>query len=141
VTSKEIDRPGIIFRPPASGRYWLRVRAYHGTQGGPLSNILSIQVRKPTAPRLWPIDPVAANTPFEVSWTGVPGCVYYELQETADDSFDTTKTATTRVFHPDQKLKIPGRPQGRLFYRTRAVDESQRPSSWSDVLAVEIRNT
>jgi len=138
VTGKEIDRPGIIFRPPAGGRYWLRVRACHGTQSGPLSNITSIQVRKPTAPSLWPVDPVAANTPFEVSWTGVPGCVYYELQEAADDTFDAKKTATTRVFHPDQKLKMPGRPQGRLCYRIRAVDESQQPSGWSDVLLVEI---
>lgn len=140
VTGKEIDRPGIIFRPPAGGRYWLRVRACHGTQSGPLSNILSIQVRKPTTPSLWPVDPVAANTPFEVSWTGVPGCVYYELQEAADDTFDAGKTATTRVFHPDQKLKIPGHPQGRLYYRIRAVDDGQQPSGWSDVLVVEIRS-
>jgi hypothetical protein len=138
VTSKDVDRCSITFHPPTSGRYWLRVRACQGTQDGPLSNIISLQVRQPTTPSLWPIDPVRAGAPFEVSWTGIPGCVYYELQETADEAFDPKKLATTRVFHPDQKLKILGRPAGRLYFRIRAVDEGHQPSTWSDALVVEV---
>ncbi|MBN1313658.1 MAG: protein phosphatase 2C domain-containing protein [Anaerolineae bacterium] len=138
-TSREVDHTGIIFRPPTSGRYWFRVRACRGAQEGPSSNIIAIQVRQPTTPSLWPIDPVSANAPFEVSWTGVPGCVYYELQEASDDTFEPKKTSTTRVFHPDQKLKLTGRASGRRHFRIRAIDEAQQPSAWSDVLVVKVR--
>jgi len=127
-----------IFHPPASGRYWLRVRAAREDQAGPPSNIASVQAQQPTMPNIWPIDPVNANALFDVAWTGVPGCMYYELQGSSDSGFDPAKTSSVRVNHPSQKFTVPGRSSGVFFYRVRAIDESGQASLWSSALTVEI---
>jgi predicted phage tail protein len=127
-----------VFHPPASGRFWFRVRAAQGEQMGPASNIVSIEAQRPTAPSLWPLDPVKANAMFEIAWTAVPGGVYYELQGSATGQFETGKTATTRVNHPSLKYAVPGRSPGRYYYRVRAVDAYGQASVWSNVLIVEV---
>jgi Protein phosphatase 2C len=132
-------KTAVTFHPPASGRYWFRVRAAQTDQIGPASNIVSIEAQRPTAPSLWPIEPVKANSLFEIAWTAVPGGVYYELQGTTSDQFEPDKTATTRVNHPSLKYSVPGRSAGRYFYRVRAVDAHQQASVWSNVLVVEVQ--
>jgi hypothetical protein len=127
------------FHPPSSGRFWFRVRAAQGEQLGPASNIVSIEAQRPTAPSLWPIDPVKANTMFEIAWTAVPGGVYYELQGTTNSFFEPEKTATTRINHPSLKYAVPGRSQGRYYYRVRAVDAHGQASVWSNVLLVDVQ--
>ena len=108
-------------------------------QQGPPSNSVAIMVRRPSAPRLWPLDPVGADTVFEVTWAGVPGSVYYELHESPTPDFDLEKVRATRIYHPSQKVALPGRPAGRYYYRVKAVDEQGESSMWSETLVVEIR--
>jgi hypothetical protein len=135
----ELKQTSVFFQPSASGKYWFRVRAYRGSQSSPPSNIVSVQVRRPTAPTLWPLDPVKADAPFDLSWTGVPGCQYYEVQEALAGDFKSgTTSGTVKVYHPSQKLAVRGRPTGRYYYRVRAVDNHQQPSLWSDPLMVEV---
>ncbi len=140
----EFKKLGVNFRPPAAGQYWFRVRARIEKDGqakeGAYSETLTIQVKRPAAPRLWPLDPVRPDTPYEVTWTGVPGCVYYELQESGHDAFRPRQTSTMRIFHPAQKVALPGREAGKVYYRVRAADQDDQSSVWSNVLAVEIQN-
>ena len=89
-------------------------------------------------PSLWPIDPVKEKALFDVAWTGVPGCVYYELQGSSDSAFDPAKTSSVRVNHPSQKFTVPGRSPGIFYYRVRAIDENGQVSLWSKTLTVEV---
>jgi hypothetical protein len=128
----------VVFHPPASGQYWFRVRATRGDESGAPSNIVTIDVERPTAPSLWPLDPVKANTPFEIAWTAVPGGVYYDLEGATSDAFEPDKTSTVRVNHPSLKFVISGRAAGRYFYRVRAVDVYEQASLWSRLLVVQV---
>ncbi len=132
------DRCHATFYPPAGGRYWFRVAACEGEQRGSYSEGVSIQVSQSAPPRLLPLDSVEADAIFEVAWMGIPGCAHYELQESTSEQFDPAKTRTIRVFHPGQKVALPGRPRGRYVYRVKSVDESGQSSRWSDTLTVEI---
>ncbi len=136
----QVDQPKAGFRPPAGGRYYFRVRAYRDTQQGPPSNVITYEASQMAAPRLWPLDPVKAHNIFEISWTGVPGSSYYELQESRDGAFKAGKVRSIRVFHPGQKAAVPGYPAGQYHYRVRAVDEADQPSAWSEALTVEVIN-
>ncbi len=140
--SVRVEKTSINFHPPASGQYYFRVRACaragETEMCGDPSNVVWVQVRRPAAPRLWPLDPVKAKASFEITWTGVPGCIYYELQESTNDQFAPDATKTLRIFHPEQKLVLlEGRPAGQYFFRVKAVDENNQPSLWSNVLVVE----
>ncbi len=106
---------------------------------GAPGDAVRVQVLRPAAPRLWPLDPVQAGAPFTLAWTGVPNCAYYELQESTSAAFDPGATKTTRIFHPGQKVTLPGRPAGRLYFRVKAVDQDNQASAWSDPLAVEVQ--
>jgi hypothetical protein len=139
VITTKVEGTRITFHPPAKGRYWFRVRACLGVQQGPPSNSAAIMVRRPSAPRLWPLDPVGADTVFEVAWAGVPGSVYYELHESPTPDFEPERVRATRIYHPSQKVALPGRPTGRYYYRVKAVDEQDESSMWSETLVVEIR--
>jgi hypothetical protein len=81
---------------------------------------------------------VKAQASFDVSWRGLPGSVYYELQESTDPAFEVSVTQSNRVFHPAQKLTLPGRPAGKRYLRVRVFDEQNEPSLWSDVLAIDV---
>ncbi len=135
---EETEKTTGTFHPPASGRYWFRVRAAQGNQAGPPSNIVSLQAQRPAAPSVWPMEPVKENALFDISWTGVPGCVYYELQGSGDPQFDPAKTSSVRVNHPSQKFTVPGRSKGVYYYRIRAVDENGQASMWSKNLTIEV---
>jgi hypothetical protein len=134
----QVDEAQADFNPPSGGQYYFRVRACRDTQQGTPSNVVSFEVSQTTVPRLWPLDPVKAHNLFEVSWTGVPGSAYYELQGSRDGQFKEGKTPSVRVFHPAQKAAIPGYPAGQYHFRVRAVDEKDHPSGWSKVLIVEV---
>ncbi len=133
-----LDRTEVAFRAPTSGRYWFRVRAGHHTGVSGPSNIFSIRAPRPAPPQLWSHSPARAQSPFEVSWKGLPGSVYYELQESTDPAFEASATQTRQIFHPAQKLTIPKRPAGKRYFRVRVFDEQNEPSLWSDVLAIDI---
>jgi hypothetical protein len=126
------------FRPPASGDYWFRVRARR-TDGtpGPAGNTRRVRVHRPAAPKLWPVDPVPADQPFDVTWTGIPGIVYYEVQVATNRDF-TGDIKTARAFHPQQKKSISGRSSGPVHVRVKAVDESQQASPWSETIIIDI---
>jgi hypothetical protein len=135
-----IDRPGAAFRPPSGGQYWFRVRARRaGEEMSEPGNIVWVQVSRPASPRLWPLEPVPVGQPYEINWTGIPGCAYYLLQESTGADFAAGATDSMRIFHPAQKMRLPGQPAGRRFYRIRAVDDHDQASRWSNVLEVEIR--
>jgi hypothetical protein len=141
----DVDGTGIDFRPPRSGRYWFRVRARHGDGAdarydapGPAANI---DAGRPAAPRLWPLDPVKADTPFTVTWTGTPGCTFYEFQAAPSEDFRPRQTEVDRIFHPEQKAAVKGRPAGSVYFRVRAVlieDGGRESSPWSKTLAVQV---
>jgi predicted phage tail protein len=139
--SRQAERPEttISVSPPVSGKYWFRVRACRGEQSGPSSNVMNIKVDRPASPRLWPVDAVQANMPFEIAWEGMPGCTYYELQEADSDRFEPGKTRMAQVMHPSQKYTVSGRPAGHCYYRVRAVDEHDRASAWSNVVQVDVQ--
>ncbi len=137
-TAGSIPKTEIVFNAPTSGQYWFRMRAVHPSGTSRPSNVVSVQIRRPSPPQLWPLDPVRAGAGFEVTWKGMPGCVYYELEESGSPSFEVNRTQTKRIFHPAQKLGISGHPAGEIYFRVRAVDEQNQPSVWSDVLTVEI---
>lgn len=139
VRGVESRSTGVNFHPPASGQYWLRVRAVRRQQVSEHSNVVMVQVRRPAAPRLWPLDPVAAGKPFEVTWKGVPGCTYYEFQESPDEQFAPERVRTVRIFHPEQKKQVDPKQAGRYYYRVRAVDNENQPSQWSETLVVEVQ--
>jgi hypothetical protein len=138
----ELEQAGAKFRPPSGGQYWFRVRAVfqrpEGELQGEWSPAVSVEVRRPAAPRLWPVDPVRANAQYEIAWAGVSGCHHYELEEAPSASFDSKQVSAMRIFHPAQKMKLPGRAPGTVYYRIRAVDSRDQSSPWSEVLAVEI---
>ena len=136
--STETPETRINVSPPVSGQYWFRVRACQGKRRGAASNVESATVERPSAPRLWPLDPVKADTLYEIAWEGVPGCTYYELQEAPDDRFEPGKTRVVRVKHPGQKYTVEGRPPGRYHYRVQAVDDHGQTSAWSDVVQVVV---
>lgn len=138
IEGAKVNESGVNFRPPTSGLYWFRVHARRGRQISPPSNAVSAQAVRPAAPRLLPIEPVQAGALYELAWTGVQGCAYYELQESDSDHFDPDRTRQWRVFHPSQKFTIKGRPAGRYFYRVKSVDENEQASVWSNVLMVEV---
>jgi predicted phage tail protein len=137
-TQGGIPGSSIFFPAPSSGKYWFRVKAVHPSGTSRPSNIVSVNVRRPAPPHLWPLDPVSAGAPFEVKWKGMPDYVYYELEVSADLAFPDGAAQMKRIFHPSQKLEMPGRAPGKLYFRVRAVDGQHEPSVWSDVLAVEI---
>ncbi len=132
------DEPVVKFHPPGSGRYWFRVKACHRTRQSAPSNRVAIQVARPAPPHLWPVDPVRENSPYEITWKGMPGCSYYEAQESASSTFEPGETEMVRIQHPGQKLERAGRAKGRYYYRVKAFDEQFRASLWSDVLVVEV---
>ncbi len=133
---------GVNIRPPSSGQFWVRVRACSGGEGsercGDPSNVVTASVRRPAAPILHPLDPVRSNWPFDVTWTGVPGCAYYELQELQGEQFPADSTRKTRIFHPAQKLTVSNRLRGRIYFRVKAVTEQGESSVWSNTLAVDV---
>jgi hypothetical protein len=139
LATSKVEGTRITFHPPAKGRYWFRVRACLGVQQGPPSNSVAIMARRPSAPRLWPLDPVRADTMYEIAWAGVPGSVYYELQESPTPEFKPEGVRATRIFHPSQKIALTGRSAGRYYYRVKAVDEQDEASLWSETLVVEVR--
>lgn len=141
----DVDETEIDFRPPRAGRYWFRVRARHDEGGNARfdapGDAVNVDAGRPAAPRLWPLDPVKADTPFTITWTGTPGCTFYELQAAGSEDFRPRQTDVSRVFHPEQKAALKGCPAGHAFFRVRAViiDGGARESSpWSKTLAVEI---
>jgi hypothetical protein len=138
-SSTPIDDTEILFHAPTSGMYWFRIKAASKTRTSKPSNPVAINVKRPSPPKLWPIDPVKAHQAFEAAWKGAPGSVYYELQTSGDASFPTSSTQTNRVFHPAQKLSVPGQPGGRVYLRVRSVDDQNEASLWSDPLAVDVR--
>ncbi len=139
----QIDATGISFWPPASGAYWFRVRAIRRRPDGVAldapGEAISMHVRRPAAPRLWPLDPVQAGMPFTVAWTGLPSSIYYELQESTSVAFEPGATWAMRIFHPEQKADRPGRPAGKVYFRIKAVDQDNQASPWSTPLTVEVQ--
>jgi hypothetical protein len=138
-SSTPIDDTEILFHAPTSGTYWFRIKAASKMRTSKPSNPVSVNVQRPSPPKLWPIDAVKAHQSFEAAWKGAPGSVYYELQTSADASFPGSATQTNRVFHPAQKLSVPGQPGGRIYLRVRSVDDQNEASLWSDPLAVDVR--
>jgi predicted phage tail protein len=138
VRSTETQETHASVSPPVSGKYWFRVRACQGKRRGAPSSVEVVKVEKPSAPRLWPLDPVKANTLYEIAWEGVPGCVYYELQEARDDRFEPGSTRVVRVMHPSQKYTVEGHSPGRYYYRAQAVDEHGQSSAWSNVAEIVV---
>jgi len=67
------------------------VRAVQQGQQGLPSDPALILVEQ-VAPQLWPLDPVKAGDIFEISWTGVPGTKYYELQVSRTTAFEKEST-------------------------------------------------
>jgi hypothetical protein len=137
-SSIPINDTEILFHAPTSGKYWFRVKSATKTRAGSPGKPVSITVARPSPPLLWPVDPVKASQPFEVAWTGTPGIVYYEVQDSTTIDFLTVHTHSTRVFHPAQKVAMEGRPAGRVYFRARAIDDQNEASVWSDNLAVEV---
>lgn len=132
------EKTQVNFHPPGSGSYWFRVKACHKTGQSKPSNVVKAVARRPAPPHLWSVPPVKVNTSYEVTWKGMPGVVFYEIQESPDKDFTPDKTKTLRIMHPEQKLERPGQPAGKYYYRVKAVDEYSQASLWSDVMAVEI---
>ncbi len=139
VRGVETRQTNVTFHAPASGQYWFRVRACHRQRCGEYSNVVSVQVRRPAAPYLWPLDAVKAHTPFEIAWRGVPDCTYYELQESPDAEFKAEHVHTVRIFHPKQKHTVEGKAAGVYYYRVKAVDEHHQASLWSNTVIVEVQ--
>jgi hypothetical protein len=138
-SSTPIDDTEILFHAPTSGMYWFRIKAANKAEVSKPSAPISITIERPHPPMLWPVDPVKANQPFEVAWKGMPNCVYYELQVSADPVFPNDTTETSRVIHPAQKLTVPDQQAGHVYLRVRSVDDSNIASLWSDVVSVEIQ--
>jgi len=138
IEGAKINESGVNYRPPTSGLYWFRVQACRGKLTSLPSNVMSAQAMRPAAPRLLAIDPVEADTPYEIAWTGVAGCEYYEFQESDSEDFESERTHQWKVFHPSQKFTIKGRPAGRYFYRVKTVDKKEQASVWSNILTVEV---
>ena len=136
--STKTERRSATFHPPTGGRYWFRVRACRGEKTGAPGESVSVQVSHPAAPRLQPVDPVRPHAPFEITWSAVPGCAYYEVQESPDSRFETGATSTERIAYPEQTVSRSGLLAGRYYYRVRAVDEEGHASPWSDILVVEV---
>ncbi len=134
---------GASIRPPAMGRYWFRVRAVYVHEGsrilGEPSDPQSIEVRRPAAPRLHPVDPQKAGQPFTIAWRGLPNCTYYEIEGSRSRDFEAGDSKRMRVFHPEQKLRVEGQPAGIMYFRVKAVTEDGSSSPWSEVLAVEVQ--
>lgn len=139
VRGVETRQTSVTIHPPTSGQYWFRVRACHRQRCGEHSNVVSVQVRRPAAPQLWPLDAVKAHTPFEIAWRGVPDCAYYELQESPDMEFRPERVNTVRIFHPQQKHRVEGKAAGVYYYRVKAVDAHHQASLWSNTLVVEVQ--
>jgi hypothetical protein len=137
-SSTPINDTEILFHAPTSGKYWFRVKSATKTRAGSPGKPVSITVARPSPPLLWPVDPVKASQPFEVAWKGMPGCVYYEIQDSSTADFLTVHTHSTRVFHPAQKVAVEGHPAGRVYFRVRAIDDQNEASMWSDPLVVEV---
>ncbi|GAB4474561.1 MAG: hypothetical protein Kow00124_14720 [Anaerolineae bacterium] len=136
-----IKQNSLSFHPPGASTYYFRVMACK--RGDPLvvsapSGTVSITVEGLSAPRLWPLDVQKAGKPFEIIWRGVPGCEYYELQESPSAEFAPQATRTLKVFHPTQKYARQGRTAGRYYYRVRAVDSRGKSSPWSKLIAVDV---
>lgn len=132
------EETSVKFYPPGSGRYWFRVKASHRTRQSAPSNRVAVLAKRPAPPLVWPVDPVKENNAYEITWKGMPGCAYYEAQESSTSTFEPGKTETIRIMHPGQKLERPGRSKGRYYYRVKAVDEQSQSSLWSNVLTVEV---
>jgi hypothetical protein len=137
--SHKLDRNEVTFNPPISGTYWFRVRACHGDTKSDPSNIVSVEIQRPTTPHLWPVDPVTSGALFDVVWSGVPGSAYYELQMGGDDTFAKAPIATRKIFHPSQKMTINDLKMGRYYFRVRAFDSNGEVSMWSNMITVDVR--
>jgi hypothetical protein len=134
----DCEKPSAIFKPPSGGKYWFRVQACRGPRCGEFSKPVSVSVPGPAAPKMWPTGAKKANEAYEVSWSGVPGCRGYELQESTDQNFSRDATTSFSTEHPEQKHLIPGHSKGRYYYRVRAVDSSDRTSVWSAAIFVDV---
>ncbi|NDJ51637.1 MAG: hypothetical protein GYB68_00970 [Chloroflexi bacterium] len=136
--SEPMEETSCLFHPPSSGEYWFRVRASKGARNSDYSDSAHIVLRRPPPPRMWQRDPVAANSRYEVTWKGVLGSQFYEIQSSSTSTFDPDKTKTVRVFHPEQKLEVDGGAPGVVYYRVKAVDENSQASLWSVPIRVDI---
>jgi hypothetical protein len=128
------------YQPPGSGNYFFRAIACRepGPECSKPGNIVEVAVSSPPTPTLWPLDPVKANTLFEITWQGVPGCELYEFEESIASDFPVGKTKKGKVYHPGQKLTHKGHLPGRYYYRVRAVAHDGTPGDWSNVLVVDV---
>ncbi len=138
VATIPLNETAITYNAPTSGRFWFRVKAADRTQVGQPSQPVSVQVSRPAPPTLWGPGPVKAAIPFEITWHGLPGCVYYELQESASPEFTSLTMGTQRIFHPVQKFEMGPHEAGRYYFRVRSVDDQGEYSLWSDALSVDI---
>lgn len=134
----DCENPRAIYKPPEGGKYWFRVQACRGQRCSEFSRPVSISVQGPAAPKLWTTASKKANTAYEVTWSGVPGCRAYELQESPGEGFGRDTTRSFTIAHPEQKVQIPGHSKGRYYYRLRAVDRNGQPSVWSDPIIVDV---
>lgn len=132
------DTTRVTFSPPRSGHYWFRVKATAKTRQGEPSNRVKALAERPAPPHLWRMDAVRADTPYEIAWKGMPGVIFYEVQESPLDTFPADQTESERVQHPLQRLERRGRAAGRWYYRVRAIDDRSQSSKWSDPLVVDI---
>jgi hypothetical protein len=134
----DCENPHAIFKPPAGGKYWFRVQACRGQRCGEFSRSVSISVSGPAAPKLWTTASKKAHTAYELTWSGVPGCRSYELQESTEEGFGRDATRSFTIAHPEQKILIPGHSMGQYYYRLRAIDRNDHPSVWSRPIIVDV---
>jgi hypothetical protein len=92
-------------------------------------------------PVLSKMEPVVADRPYLVSWSRVKGADSYELQVAASDLL-----ATNKLFDPAYTGSLTSyeasRPTpGKCCYRVRALSQGQPASDWSEVEAIEVKES
>ena len=138
-STASVDKTEVNFTAPTSGTFWFRVKACDRTHVGAPSRAINVNIKRPAPPRLWPVDTVKAGQPFEVTWKGMPGTLYYEIQLSKATNFPEADVSESRVYHPAQKWGVDGRPAGQYHFRVRAVDNDSQHSLWSDPLPVDVK--
>lgn len=85
-----------------------------------------------SAPRLWSDSEIASAGFFRLAWETDAERV--ELQESTDPDFNSPATAYAG---PDRATVISGKPDGKRYYRVRALSNSHT-SPWSETVAVVV---
>ena len=126
----------VIPDPLTTGDWYWRVTAIKGAALVSLPSTVSRFDIEPLAQPQISYPPNDVNLEIEdvvVDWTPVPGALYYDVQISTDQDFNTIANSVTNVrstrYSPPVTLN-----SDQFWWRVRAVDQAGQPTPWTESL-------